>query len=341
MFYICPAFLGFQNTIFMANLCVCSEFIYYKLCVNSLVRKAAKNFPINQNVNFRIPRRYYAEKKDAGAAPPPPKKAVDPRRVFKLYRFAGIQSKEEPKIQNYELDVTTCGPMVLDVLIKLKDMDPSLTFRKSCREGICGSCAICLQGHNCLACITAIPPAKTITIYPLPHMYVLRDLVVDMTHFMAQYASIRPYLVRTSGPAAIGQRQLLMSDPDWQVFVGLYECVLCACCATSCPSYWWNGRRFLGPASLLHAYRWVMDPRDEDTTRRLQDLRDDFKAFRCHTILNCVLACPKFLNPGLAIAKLKRLIAGLDKKPTPEMDPMGGGGASGGCLKDCIMKKKK
>lgn len=324
----------------MANLYVCNEIVYQKLCNHTVVRKAPKIFSVLQNVSFRIPQRCSYSSKKKEEAPAAPKKAIDPRRVFKVYRFGGIQTKEEPKIQNYELDITKCGPMVLDVLIKLKDMDPTLTYRKSCREGICGSCAICLQGKNCLACITAVPPAKTITIYPLPHMYVQRDLVVDMTHFLSQYDSIKPYLIRTSGPSQIGQRQLLMSDPDWQVFVGLYECVLCACCATSCPSYWWNGRRFLGPASLLHAYRWVMDTRDEDTANRLHALRDDFKAFRCHTIMNCVLACPKLLNPGLAIARLKRLISGLDKKPTPEMDPMGGGGASGGSLEGCIASSK-
>ncbi|KAJ8728834.1 hypothetical protein PYW07_006530 [Mythimna separata] len=324
----------------MANLHIYNDLIYNKLYFNFVVRKTAKFLPVNKNASFYVPRRHYAEKK-AEAAPPKPKKAIDPRRVFKVYRFAGILTKEEPKIQSYELDVSKCGPMMLDVLIKLKDMDPTLTFRKSCREGICGSCAICLQGHNCLACITAVPPAKTITVYPIPHMYVIRDLVVDMTHFLSQYDSIRPYLVRKTGPKGIGQVQLLMSDPDWQVFVGLYECVLCACCATSCPSYWWNGRRFLGPASLLHAYRWVMDTRDEDTQKRLFDLRDDFKAFRCHTILNCTLACPKGLNPGLAIARLKRLISGLDKKPTPQMDPLGGGGGGGGGLDACIAKQCK
>lgn len=282
-------------------------------------------------------RRFYAEKSSG------PKKSVDPRRVFKIYRFGGILTKEEPKLQSFELDVSKCGPMVLDALIKIKDMDPTVTFRKSCREGICGSCAICLQGHNCLACITAIPPAKTITIHPLPHMYVIRDLVVDLTHFLQQYDSIRPYLIRKGNPP-IGKMQYAQSMGDWQYFVGLYECVLCSCCATSCPSYWWNGRRFLGPASLLHAYRWVIDSRDEDTERRLHELKDDFKAFRCHTIMNCALACPKGLNPGLAIAKLKRLISGLDKKPPPEMDPMklagGGGGGDGGSLAACIKGKK-
>ncbi|CAB3228926.1 unnamed protein product [Arctia plantaginis] len=241
-------------------------------------------------------------------------------------------------MQSYEIDTSTCGRMILDILIKIKEIDPTLTFRRSCREGICGSCAVCVQGHNCLACTTFVPNDKKVIIRPIPHMYVQRDLCVDMTHFFEQYNSIRPYLVRKSGDLD-GKFQLAQSIADNDKTVGLYECILCACCATSCPSYWWNGRRFLGPATLLHAYRWVIDSRDEDEHRRLYDLRDDFKAFRCHTIMNCALACPKSLNPGLAIAKLKRLISGVDKKPSPEMDPMKFA-SGGGSLEACIRKKK-
>ncbi|XP_072945496.1 succinate dehydrogenase [ubiquinone] iron-sulfur subunit, mitochondrial-like [Epargyreus clarus] len=278
-----------------------------------------------ENTTFRVVWRSFSEKtdkdKEKPKPPPAPKKQVDPRRVFKVYRFGGIHTNEKPKLQSYDLDVSTCGKMVLDALIKIKDMDPSLSFRRSCREGICGSCAVNLQGTNCLACITEIPPAKTITIYPLPHMYVIRDLVVDMTHFFNGYNSIRPYLNRkNAGP--IGRFQFAQSVEDNLKMVGLYECVLCSCCATACPSYWWNGRRFLGPATLLHAYRWIIDSRDEDHEERLHDLRDDFKAFRCHTIMNCTLACPKGLHPAFAIAKLKRLISGVSKKPRPEIDPM-------------------
>lgn len=254
-------------------------------------------------------------------APVQSKQPVDPRRVFKIYRFGGILSKEKPKLISYDFDVSKCGRMVLDALIKIKDMDPTLVFRRSCREGICGSCAVNLQGNNCLACITPIPSDKVITIHPIPHMYVIRDLVVDMNHFFDVYDSIRPYLIRRNqGP--LGKYQYAQSINDNSKLVGLYECVLCSCCATACPSYWWNGRRFMGPATLLHAYRWIIDSRDEDTEQRLYDLRDDFKAFRCHTILNCTLACPKGLHPGLAIAKLKRLISGLDKKPPSEIDAM-------------------
>lgn len=264
-----------------------------------------------------------------------PTKGIDPRRVFKVYRFPGILSNEKPKVQSFDLDISNCGKMVLDAMIKIKDMDPTFSFRRSCREGICGSCAVNLQGRNCLACITLIPPVKTINLYPIPHMYVMRDLIVDMTHFFKAYNSIRPYLVRKNLQGSIGQYQHAQSVKDSLKMVGLYECVLCSCCATACPSYWWNGRRFLGPASLLHAYRWIIDSRDDDTERRLEDLRDDFKAFRCHTIMNCSLDCPKNLHPAEAIAKLKLLISGMAKKPVPEIDPMKLSTAS-----DCTSKCK-
>lgn len=264
--------------------------------------------------------------KSAKAAP-----IGDPRKMFKIYRYDGVLTKDKPKLRNYDFDTSTCGPMVLDALIKIKDMDPTLTFRRSCREGICGSCAINLQGRNCLACTTFIPKDKNVVIYPLPHMYVIRDLVVDMTHFLSDYDSVRPYLVRSS--ELHGRGQYAQSINDSNKFNGLYECILCACCATACPSYWWNGRRFLGPAALLHAYRWVIDSRDEDTQQRLLELSDDFKAFRCHTIMNCSIACPKGLEPGVHIAMLKRLITGVDKKPKPDMDPMLFGSAGGACVK--------
>ncbi|CAF4951887.1 unnamed protein product [Pieris macdunnoughi] len=251
-----------------------------------------------------------------------PIKQVDPRRVFKVYRFDGILTKGAPQMKNYDLDVSTCGKMVLDALIKIKDMDPTLAFRRSCREGICGSCAINLQGKNCLACITEIPPDKKITIYPIPHMYVIRDLVVDMTHFFNGYDSIRPYLIRHDRQKKLGSYQYAQSVDDNNKMVGLYECVLCACCSTSCPSYWWNGRRFLGPATLLHAYRWIIDSRDQDSEARLYDLKDDFAVYRCHTIMNCTLACPKGLAPHVHIAQLKKLISRLAKKPQPGIDTM-------------------
>ncbi|XP_038218702.1 succinate dehydrogenase iron-sulfur subunit-like [Zerene cesonia] len=267
-------------------------------------------------LSFKIIRSYSGHK-----APPAKKKDVDPRRVFKVYRFDGILSKGQPKMKNYDLDVSTCGKMVLDAMIKIKDMDSSFVFRRSCREGICGSCAINLQGNNCLACITEIPPDKTISIYPIPHMYVIRDLVVDMTHFFNGYDGIRPYLIRER-TSELGAYQYAQSIEDQAKLVGLYECVLCACCSTACPSYWWNGRRFLGPAALLHAYRWIIDSRDKDTAARLYDLRDDFVVYRCHTIMNCTLACPKGLNPHIAIAYLKRLISRVDKKQPEGIDAL-------------------
>lgn len=291
---------------------------------------------IGKNTNVFCFKRFSSNPPAKEAKKPAPQKEIDPRRVFKIYRYGGVLSREKPKVQTYELDVSTCGKMLLDALIKIKDMDPSLTFRRSCREGICGSCAVNVQGRNRLSCISEIPQSKTITIYPLPHMYVIRDLVVDMTHFFNGYNSIRPYLVRKNKHSP-GSNQYAQSIKDSDKMVGLYECVLCSCCATACPSYWWNGRRFLGPASLLHAYRWVIDSRDEDTEQRLYELRDDFKAFRCHTIMNCSLDCPKGLHPAKYIAKLKRLISGLDKKPSPEIPPMkfAGSGNLEGCLKKC------
>ncbi|XP_028163687.1 succinate dehydrogenase [ubiquinone] iron-sulfur subunit-like [Ostrinia furnacalis] len=293
--------------------------------------RALAKLNLHKEVDLFLCKRTFAAKKEEPKKATVPQKTVDPRRVFRVYRYGGILSKEEPKLQSFELDVSTCGKMVLDALIKLKDMDPSLTFRRSCREGICGSCAINLQGINKLACITQIPPDKTVTIHPIPHMYIIRDLVADMTHFFKGYDSIRPYLIRKN-ETPLGKVQFAQSINDNVKMNGLYECVLCSCCSTSCPSYWWNGRRFLGPASLLHAYRWVIDSRDEDTEQRLYDLRDDFKAFRCHTIMQCNLACPKGLTPAFAIAKLKRLISKLEKKPRPELDPMKLSSGSG-CVK--------
>ncbi|KAI5644833.1 2Fe-2S iron-sulfur cluster binding domain-containing protein [Phthorimaea operculella] len=265
--------------------------------------------------------KHVQKKPDKKATDAPPKPIPPDIRVIKVYRFDGIKSNSKPRMQKFEIDVSKIGKMMLDVMIKMKDMDPSFTFRRSCREGICGSCAVNLQGHNCLACIKEIPKAKTILLYPVPHMYVIRDLVVDMTHFTNSYDCIKPYLIRRDKSFEKGKMQLAQSPKDNDKMIGLYECVLCGCCSTSCPSYWWNGRRFMGPASLLHAYRWVIDSRDEGTYERLHDLRDDFKAFRCHTIMNCTIACPKGLNPAKAIGLLKRLIAGMETKPVPEMQP--------------------
>jgi succinate dehydrogenase / fumarate reductase iron-sulfur subunit len=198
--------------------------------------------------------------------------------------------------------------MVLDALIKIKnEIDATLTFRRSCREGICGSCSMNIGGMNTLACIKAISDFKgDIEIYPLPHMGVVKDLVPDLTNFYAQYASVKPWMQSDTPPPP--DRERLQSKEDREKLEGLEECILCACCSTSCPSYWWNSDRYIGPAALLAAYRWISDSRDESTGERLDDLEDPFKLYRCHTIMNCTNACPKNLNPAKAIAEIKKLI---------------------------------
>jgi succinate dehydrogenase / fumarate reductase iron-sulfur subunit len=225
---------------------------------------------------------------------------------FRVYRW-DPDAGQNPRLDTFEVDLDTCGPMVLDALIKIKnEVDSSLTFRRSCREGICGSCAMNIDGGNTLACTKAIDDIDgEVRIYPLPHMPVIKDLVPDLTLFYAQYASIKPWL-RTQTPAP--DRERLQSKEERAKLDGLYECILCACCSTSCPSYWWNGDRYLGPAVLLQAYRWIVDSRDEDTGARLDDLEDPFKLYRCHTIMNCAKTCPKGLNPAKAIAEIKKLM---------------------------------
>jgi succinate dehydrogenase / fumarate reductase iron-sulfur subunit len=222
-----------------------------------------------------------------------------------------VKNPEEegnPTLDNFAVDLETCGPMVLDALIKIKgEVDPTLTFRRSCREGICGSCAMNIDGTNTLACTKAICDVKgDVKIYPLPHMPVVKDLVPDLTQFFAQYESIKPWLQAQSPVSPNSER--LQSPEDREKIDGLYECVLCACCTTSCPSYWWNGDKFLGPAVLLQAYRWIVDSRDEATGERLDALEDPFKLYRCHTIMNCAKTCPKGLNPSKAISEIKKLM---------------------------------
>ena len=228
-------------------------------------------------------------------------------RTFKIYRY-DPESGANPRYDRYTIDLDKTGPMVLDALIKIKnEIDPTLTFRRSCREGICGSCAMNMGGTNGLACTTAIEDLKgEIRITPLPHMEVVKDLVPDLTHVYAQYALIQPWLKAVS-PAP--SRERLQSPEDREKLDGLYECILCFCCSTSCPSYWWNADRFLGPAILLQAYRWLADSRDEATGERLDQLEDPFRLYRCHTIMNCANVCPKGLNPAKAIAETKKLIA--------------------------------
>jgi succinate dehydrogenase / fumarate reductase iron-sulfur subunit len=229
-------------------------------------------------------------------------------RRFMIYRY-DPDSGENPRLDTYEVDMDTCGPMVLDALIKIKnEIDPTLTFRRSCREGICGSCAMNIAGSNTLACTqTTQDIGGDVKIYPLPHMPVVKDLVPDLTNFYAQYASIKPWL-QTRTPAPPDQERLQSKD-DQEKINSPSACILCACCSTSCPSYWWNSDRYLGPAALLAAYRWLVDTRDEATGERLDDLEDPFKIYRCHTIMNCTNACPKDLNPAKAIAETKKMLA--------------------------------
>jgi succinate dehydrogenase / fumarate reductase, iron-sulfur subunit len=228
-------------------------------------------------------------------------------KTFQVYRW-DPDSGENPRTDTYLIDLDKCGPMVLDAILYIKnEIDPTLTFRRSCREGICGSCAMNIDGTNTLACTKATSSVKgTVKIYPLPHLPVLKDLVPDLTHFYAQYASIKPWL-QTKSPAP-PDKERLQSVEDREKIDGLYECILCACCSTSCPSYWWNGDRYLGPAVLLQAYRWLVDSRDEATGERLDELEDPFRLYRCHTIMNCANTCPKGLNPAKAIAEIKKMM---------------------------------
>ena len=229
------------------------------------------------------------------------------KKVFHVYRWEP-DSGNNPRMDTYEIDLDKCGPMVLDAIIYIKnDLDPTLTFRRSCREGICGSCSMNIGGTNTLACTEAIEDFRgDIKIYPLPHMPVVKDLVPDMTNFYAQYASIKPWLQTQSPPPP--DRERLQSKEERAELDGLYECIMCACCSTSCPSYWWNSDRYLGPATLLQAYRWIADSRDENAGERLDELEDPFRLYRCHTIMNCTNTCPKELNPARAIVKIKKLL---------------------------------
>jgi len=231
-------------------------------------------------------------------------------KYFKVYRWDPEQN-QKPYLSTYPIDLNDCGPMVLDALLKIKnEQDPTLTFRRSCREGICGSCAMNINGTNTLACLAYIEDDtnKATKIYPLPHMYVVKDLVPDMGNFYEQYRSIEPWL-QPKEEKKEGQAEFLQTREDRAKLDGMYECILCACCSTSCPSYWWNSDKYLGPAVLMQAYRWIEDSRDGSTAKRLAELDDAFKLYRCHTIMNCTKVCPKHLNPGKAIAQIKKKLA--------------------------------
>ena len=216
---------------------------------------------------------------------------------------------KNPRMDTYEVDIDDCGPMVLDAVMKIKnEVDTSLTFRRSCREGICGSCAMNIDGTNTLACTKAISDVKgDVRIYPLPHMPVIKDLVTNLKNLYKQLKSIKPWLIKQKQVAT--DTENIQSRNDREKLDGLYECILCACCSTSCPSYWWNSDKYLGPAVLLQSYRWLQDSRDEERKERLKELDDTFKVYRCHTIMNCTQACPKGLNPAKAIAGIKQMIA--------------------------------
>lgn len=226
---------------------------------------------------------------------------------FNIYRYDPDQD-QKPWMQDIAVDVDANDRKLLDAMVKLKAKDDSIAFRRSCREGVCGSDALNINGRNGLACLAEIadfPDGKPVVLRPLPGLPVIRDLIVDMTQFFKQYHSIKPYLINNDPPP---ERERLQSPEDREELNGLYECILCACCSTACPSFWWNPDRFVGPAGLLAAYRFIADTRDQATSERLDNLEDPYRLFRCHTIMNCVDVCPKGLNPTRAIGKIKDLM---------------------------------
>ncbi|HEV2082365.1 MAG TPA: succinate dehydrogenase iron-sulfur subunit [Brevundimonas sp.] len=236
-------------------------------------------------------------------------------KTYKVYRY-DPEVDADPRWDVYEVSADDHGPMLLDALIHIKNtIDPTLSFRRSCREGICGSCSMTIDGRNALACTKGWDEcsSSTISVAPLPHQPVVKDLVTDLSLFYAQYDSIQPYL-QSDEPDP--EKERLQSPEDRAKLDGLYECILCACCSTSCPSYWWNQTDYLGPAALLQAYRWIADSRDDATDQRLDDLEDPFKLYRCHTIMNCAQVCPKGLNPAKAIAETKKLMVSPSRKKT-------------------------
>ena len=242
----------------------------------------------------------------AGQTFPAPDGATNVRG-FKIYRW-DPDTEANPRTDTFQIDLDKCGPMVLDALIKIKnEVDQTLTFRRSCREGICGSCAMNIDGLNTLACLKPIEEVKgEVRINPLPHMPVVKDLVPDLSQMYAQLRSIEPWLKSDTPPPPDAERR--QSKGERAKLDGMWECILCFCCTTACPSYWWNGDRYLGPAVLLQAYRWIADSRDEATGERLDNLEDPFRLYRCHTIMNCTRTCPKGLNPAEAIGKIKQLM---------------------------------
>ena len=259
-------------------------------------------------IGLRLPSRFGLpanSRVEAGKTWPAPAGARRTRE-FHIYRY-DPDRPTRPRIDRFAIDLDACGPMVLDALIKIKnEIDTTLTFRRSCREGVCGSCAMNIDGSNWLACTKPIADiAGSVRVFPLNHMPVIKDLVVDLTHLYAQYRLIEPWLQAETPPP---QRERPQSIAERAAIDGYWECILCFCCTGGCPSWWWNGDRYLGPAVLLQAYRWIADSRDEATGRRLDALEDPFRLYRCHTIMNCTRTCPKGLNPGKAIALIKKAI---------------------------------
>ncbi len=251
-------------------------------------------------VEFTLPRNSQVVKGKEHLKPKDAKRT----KTFKIYRWDPDKSGN-PRLDTYHVDLDKCGPMVLDALQKIKgEQDSTLTYRRSCREGVCGSCAMNIDGRNTLACTKPIDEIKgDVKIYPLPHMPVVKDLVPDLNVPYAQYAMIEPWMKTES---RMPERERRQSPDEREQLDGLWECILCFCCQTSCPSYWWNGDRYLGPAVLLQAYRWIADSRDEATGERLDALEDPFRLYRCHTIMSCTKTCPKGLNPAKAIAEIKK-----------------------------------
>ncbi|KAG5869141.1 hypothetical protein JTB14_026638 [Gonioctena quinquepunctata] len=277
------------------------------------IRKEIKILPLFRNLSQKTKTQEGVKAKDKK-----PK-----LKSFRIYRFDPEGQQKKPRMQTYTIDMNDCRPMVLDALIKIKtEQDSTLSYRRSCREGICGSCGVNIDGVNRLACLHKIKPRGTTKIYPLPHMYVIKDLIVDMNKFFEQHKRIKPYLIRED-LRKLGEEQFAQSIKDRDKLTGFAECILCACCSTSCPEYWWHGHSkapndFLGPATLINAYRWIVDSRDTGTSGRLSQLTNYFNLFRCHQISNCTNCCPKKLGPGKAIAEL-RLFVGKYKKKKADM----------------------
>ncbi|XP_014479290.1 PREDICTED: succinate dehydrogenase [ubiquinone] iron-sulfur subunit, mitochondrial-like [Dinoponera quadriceps] len=265
-----------------------------------------------------------AERAETKECKTPPKdlKIGSRLQTVRVYRWNPEKPKVKPYMQQFVVDLNKCGTMVLDVLALIKaEHDPTLSFRRSCREGICGCCSMNINGVNTLACVTKIKESsKPLVVYPLPHAYVIRDLIPDLGQYFEQFREIDPYLKRPGEDNFLGMRQVLQSTRDRRKLDGLYECIMCACCTYSCPPYWWLGDKYLGPSVLLQAYRWVIDSRDLAHKERLAKLRDFYSVYRCRSIFNCTKTCPKGLNPGKAIAQLKRLLAGLTEKEKPDIE---------------------